>query len=447
MKLKRIILGCFISFFGIMMVDAASVEIDGVSSIKTNETQKYELSLSNVGSDVFNQVEFSIEYDSNLLKLTEGSGDEYGTSEKYSGNSVIILNADKFSDGAIGSFSFTSLSGDYTTTSFMIKNIVLKNNGAEVARVSDCQKSLTLKQGNTVTTKALNTSAKVTSINFKNSTMKPAFSSDVKDYKLFVKDTIRQVTINYTTEQSGVTLKSECTLGCSVSESTDNIIQIVQGKNEVTFTFTSEDGKNSETYNFIIYRGETTDGSNKLSSLKVKDFDINEEFNEDILDYTLSIPFEMENIEVEAIGADSEATIKIKGNENLKVGENIVTITVIPTDSENDINIYNITVLREEFVPDEPTTSVINDSLGNKNNSNIVLIILIALGGLTIIGVAAYFIFFYKGKKKNEDVELNEEEVNKEDSKTNIEDTFVNNSIEDALDDLMKTKDIFNDKE
>lgn len=444
MNIKRIILGCFVFFISVMMVNAASVDIEGVSSIKTGETQKYELKLSDVGSDVFNQVEFSIEYDHNLLKFIEGT-DEYGTSEKYSGSSVIILNADKFSDGVIGSFSFTSLASEYTTTSFTIKNIVLKNNGAEVARVSDYQKTLTLKQGTVVTTKALNTSAKVTSINFKNATMKPAFSSDVKDYKLYVKDTIRQVTINYTTEQSGVTLKSECSLGCTVSESTDNIIQIVQGKNEVTFTFTSEDGNNSETYKFVIYRGETTDGSNKLSSLTVKDFNINEEFNEDVLDYTLSIPFEMENIEIEAIGADSEATIKIKGNENLKVGENIVTITVIPTDEENDINIYNITVLREEFIPDEPTTAAISTTNSNKNNSNLVLIILIVLGGLTVIGVAAYFIFFYKGKKKEEN--LNTEEIKEEDNKTNIEDTFVNNNIEDALDDLMKTKDIFNDKE
>lgn len=443
MKLKRIFIGFLVSFMGLNIVDAAGIEINGVSSLKTDEVGKYELKLTDVGSEEFNQVEFVIEYDGSLIKFTGGT-DDYGTLEKYSGNSAIIINSDKFSDGVIGSFTMTSLSDTYTNTSFTIKNIIFKNNGVEVSKGIDVPKSLTLKVGApATTTRALNTSAKVTSIGFKNGTMKPAFNSSIKEYKLFTKDTIRQVTINYNTEQTGVTLKSECTLGCSVSDASDNIIQTVQGKNEVTFTFTSEDGKSSEVYKFIIYRGETTDGSNKLSSLSVKEFSINETFDEDILDYTLSVPFETESIEVEAIGADPEAKISIKGNDSLKVGENIITITVIPTDDESDVNIYNINVLREEFIPDEPTTSAVA-TVVKKGNDNIITIVIIVVVGLLLIGVAAYFIFFYKGKKKDEVVE----DSNKDnDNETNIEDTFVSNTIEGALDDLMKTKDIYDTKD
>lgn len=443
MKLKRIILGCLVSFLSLNVVNAANIEINGVSSLKTNEVAKYELKLSNVGSEEFNQIEFEIEYDNNLIKFAGGT-DDYGTSEKYSGNNAIIINSDKFTDGVIGSFTMTSLSQNYANTSFTIKNIVFKNSGVEVSKGIDSPKTLTLKQGTPqTTTKALNTSAKITSISFKNGTMKPAFNNNTKEYKLYTKDTIRQVTINYNSEQTGVTLKSECSLGCTVSETSDNIIQTVQGKNEVTFTFTSEDGKNTETYKFIIYRGETTDGSNKLSSLIVKDFNINETFNEDILDYTLSVPFEKENLEIDAIAADPEATVKIKGHEQLKVGENIITITVIPTDNENDINIYNITIVREEFIPEQPTRTEVAEIV-EKGNNNIITIIIIIIIGLILIGLAAYFIFFYKGKKKKEDTKPNEK---KEENKTNIEDTFVSNTIEEALDDLMKTKDIFDTKD
>ncbi len=442
MKFKRIILGCLVSFMGLSIVDAASIEINGVSSLKTDEVGKYELKLTNVGSEEFNQIEFEVDYDGSLLKFTGGS--EAG--EKYSGNSAIIINSESFSDGVISSFTMTSLAESYTNTSFTIKNIVFKNNGVEVSRGNDVPKTLTLKQGTpTTTTRALNTSAKVTSISFKNGTMKPAFSNSVKEYKLYTKDTIRQVTINYNTEQTGVNLKSECTLGCSVSESSDNIIQTVQGKNEVTFTFTSEDGKSSESYKFVIYRGETTDGSNKLSSLTVKDFNINETFSEDALDYTLSVPFEQESLEIDAVAADPEATVKIKGNDELKVGENIITITVIPTDDENDINIYNITVLREEFVPEQPTTSAIANVV-KKGNDNILTIVIIVVVGLLLIGLAAYFIFFYKGKDKKSE-EIIEDKNDDEDNKVNIEDTFVNNTIEEALDDLMKTKDVFDTKD
>ena len=94
------------------------------------------------------------------------------------------------------------------------------------------------------------------------------------------------------------------------------------------------------------------------------------------------------------------------------------------------------------------------------NNSNVILIILLVLGGLTIIGVAAYFIFFYKKKKVNAEDNLkdkgnenidaveNQDDMPKIKEKSAIDEAFEEKeptSIEDALDDLMKTKEIIDD--
>lgn len=463
MKIKKILIVSLVSLIGTISVDAASLEVTGVSTLKTNETGKYEIKLSDVGSDEFDQVEFEISYDSSILKIAGSTSNDYSTTETYSGNKGFIVSSTNLKDGIIGSFSVTNLSENSTTTSFVIKNIKFKKGANEVTNGVDYSKTLTLRQGvTTTTTKPKNTSAKVTSMSFKNSTMKPAFNSNTHEYKLYTKDTIRQVTLVYNTEQTGVTLTSECTLGCTVSSSSDTIIQTIQGKNEVIFKFTSEDGKSTEEYKFIIYRGETTDGSNKLASLSVKDYNINEKFDENTLDYTLSVPFEIEKLDINATAADENAKVEIKGADNLKVGENIVTITITPTDEESEVKIYNITVLREEYISEDPTTTTFIPGAIDKNNknSNIVLIILLVLGGITIIGVAAYFIFFYKKKKEKVNVpKKNESKENIDEAKTQdempkikeknlIDEAFEEKeptSIEDALDDLMKTKEIIDD--
>lgn len=459
MKIKRIIIGFLVSVFGIINVNAASLEITGVSTLKTDENGKYEIKLKDVGSDEFTQVEFEVAYDSSLIKFEGNESSDYSTTPNYSGNKAFIVSANNYKDGVIGAFNITNLSGENATTSFVIKNIKFKKGDVEVGTAADYSKTLTLRQGVTTTTsRPKNTSASVTSLSFKNATMKPAFNQSIHEYKLYTKDTIRQVTLFYTTLETGVTLKSECTVGCTVSSQSDTIIQTIQGKNEVIFKFTSEDEKNTEEYKFIIYRGETTDGSNKLAGLNIKDYNINEQFDENTLDYTASVPYEVENLEINATSADENAKVEIKGNNNLKVGENVITITVTPTDEENEIKIYNITVIREEYVSEEPTSEFVPGAIDKKDNSNIILIILIVLVSLTIIGVAAYLIFFNKKKNKKDKLDKNIDQV---DDKTDeleelpkvketsiIDSTFEEKeptSVEDALDDLMKTKGIFDD--
>lgn len=459
MKIKRIIIGCLVSVFGIINVNAASLEITGVSTLKTDENGKYEIKLKDVGSDEFTQVEFEVAYDSSLIKFEGNESSDYSTTPNYSGNKAFIVSANNYKDGVIGAFNITNLSGENATTSFVIKNIKFKKGDVEVGTAADYSKTLTLRQGvTTTTTRPKNTSASVTSLSFKNATMKPAFNQSIHEYKLYTKDTIRQVTLFYTTLETGVTLKSECTVGCTVSSQSDTLIQTIQGKNEVIFKFTSEDEKNTEEYKFIIYRGETTDGSNKLAGLNIKDYNINEQFDENTLDYTASVPYEVENLEINATAADENAKVEIKGNNNLKVGENVITITVTPTDEENEIKIYNITVIREEYVSEEPTSEFVPGTIDKKDNSNIILIILIVLVSLTIIGIAAYLIFFNKKKNKKDKLDKNVDQV--DDKKEELEElpkvkeTSVIDSafeekeptsVEDALDDLMKTKDIFDD--
>ena len=456
MRIKKLLLGLLVGIFTIVNVDALSLELSSnKTSIKTGDNAEFAVKLKDIGENVFDLVEFEVDFNKDVTEFTELNKENFGTQQKYSNNKAFITElSNKFTDGeSIASFLIKNISLDSGNTTIKLKNITFKKGNEIVGTADEVSKRVNLVYSTTTTTvtttmRAKNTSAKVKNITFKNATMKPSFNKEQKDYKLYTKDTIRQLVINYDTEESGVVLTSKCNLGCSIPESSNNIIQIVQGKNEVEFTFTSEDGKNSEVYNFTIYRGETTDGSNKLSSLSVKDFTLNEEFNNEVLDYTLTVPFSEESITVDAAPEDAAADVKIKGADKLEVGENTITITVTPTDEDSEVKIYNIKVTREEFAPVEEnqTPNEITDDKQEKN-SNILIIVIVVIG-LLIIGVSAYFIFFYKPKKKKPTMLEETTDLPKVKSASVIDQTFEEKeptSIEDALEDLMKTKEINKD--
>lgn len=459
MRIKKLFLGLLVGIFTIVNVDALTLELStNKNSVKTGDNAEFTVKLKDIGKNVFDLVEFEVDFNKEVTEFIELKKEDFGTQQKYSNYKAFITeSSNKFTEGAsIAAFQIKNISLDSGNTTIKLKNITFKKGEETVGTADEVSKSINLVYSTTTTTtttttRAKNTSAKVKNITFKNATMKPAFSREQKDYKLYTKDTIRQLVINYETEEAGVTLKSICNLGCTIPESSDNIIQIVQGKNEVEFTFTSEDGKNSEAYKFTIYRGETTDGSNKLSSLSVKNFTLNEEFSNDLLDYSLTVPFEQEKVEVDAVAEDSNADIKIKGADKLEVGENTITITVTPTEEDNEVKIYNIKVTREEFTPideNENKENIEDIPKEVEEKDNNILIIVIVIIGLLIIGVSAYFIFFYKPKKKKTNILEETTDLPKVKSASVIDQTFEEKeptSIEDALEDLMKTKEINND--
>lgn len=161
--------------------------------------------------------------------------------------------------------------------------------------------------------------------------------------------------------------------------------------------------------------------------------------------------------------------VEIKGNENLKIGENVITITVTSSETK-EIKIYNITVTRKDFEASSSTTTkaILAPDIKKKSNSNVLLIVIISVIGAAIIGVSAYFIFRKpKDKNKNnkdnnggtpeladdmpilrksEDERLDDTEIN--DNELEDELNIIENnegvddapSIDDALRDLMVTK-------
>ena len=69
-----------------------------------------------------------------------------------------------------------------------------------------------------------------------------------------------------------------------------------------------------------------------LSALTVKEGTITPEFNKDVKEYNLNVPYETTEINITATPTDSKAKVEVKGNKDLKEGENTVTITATAED-------------------------------------------------------------------------------------------------------------------
>lgn len=106
----------------------------------------------------------------------------------------------------------------------------------------------------------------------------------------------------------------------------------------------SSGGSSSGNYTTTQPQQTEKSSDSSLSSLSVKDEKISPKFNKDVKEYTLTIPYEKKEIDVKATTSDAKARVEIKGNKDLKEGEN--TVTVIVTAENGSISNYIIKVTR-----------------------------------------------------------------------------------------------------
>ena len=84
-----------------------------------------------------------------------------------------------------------------------------------------------------------------------------------------------------------------------------------------------------------------------LSSLKIAQATLHPEFSPNQLTYTATVPYEVERVALTAQTNSPEARKVIRGTSDLKVGENLITVTV--TAENGFVREYRITLIRREM--------------------------------------------------------------------------------------------------
>lgn len=436
------------------MVDAASITLDGN---KKNNVAEYNL-IYNSTEALDKSVKLELLKTNDDLSYQLNILDNVGIigNESCSGLTCTQLNFKNVPNGTvIGTIIISNtLETDKET------EIIVKLDGVESAKKAFTLSKLikTTQTTTTATQKVKNNEATLSSLTISTGTFDQAFSKDIMEYSITgIKDTVNSINITPSCD-NGCSWSISCpTGGCSVSNTRKVTLQ--NGANKVAINVVSEDESANKTYILNIYRGEVVTSSAYLEELKIKDGKLSPNFDPMVNDYSIEVGIDVEKLEIITTTEDPNAEVVIKGNEKLVEGENTITITVTSSDGESK-QVYNILVNKvaeeeeEENVEKVPTTKV------EKKENNTLLIVILSFLGLGLIIVVFLIIFKKKKNKKNKNDKNdknNKSSGKVEEVKSTIEDENTEtlnilketkdmfkeehkDDIDEALDDLMKTK-------
>lgn len=157
------------------------------------------------------------------------------------------------------------------------------------------------------------------------------FSMKKNEYTLKVLNEVKNIAIE-TTQDEGINVEITGNENLSV------------GDNEIIIKLTDENN-NTNQYKIKVTRlkeGETISNVHFLKSLVVGGYNIN--FNKEQFVYSLTIPSDINRLEITPIPEDETAMIEIKNNEELIDGS-LITINVIGED--NETTTYTIEITKE----------------------------------------------------------------------------------------------------
>ena len=218
------------------------------------------------------------------------------------------------------------------------------------------------------------TNANLKSLEVEGFSISPSFSASTLEYTMQVEMDTEKLKVNAQAESEKATVKIE------------GNETIVEGENIVKVIVTAEDGTTTKTYIIKVTKQEKVFG---LKSLNIKDTDISDMFKTDVYEYSINIK-NIDQLDIEAIATEEDATIEILGNENLQEGENIITIIVTSKDEKNTIT-YQI----------KATKSLVTEQQTEAKTIDKMSIIYAVVGGLALIALVIVVIYTIKHRKQS----------------------------------------------
>ncbi len=230
----------------------------------------------------------------------------------------------------------------------------------------------------------------ISNIKVDNYDLVPFFDDYVTKYNVFVDKEDNEVNISVLTSED-----DEYVTGVGN-------VNILDGKTEVTLKVVKKDTSIID-YQIIIYKNyeENKDYDDALlKSLEIEGHDI--DFDSNNYEYKINVENE-ERLNIDYEQNSEYSTVKISGNSNFKLGENIIKITVI-SKSKNYSNIYVLKVNKiSDVFKEESSMKKEENILGKeeltKKETNIIMISIINICSILIVFI--FYLFFGLKKKRN----------------------------------------------
>ena len=220
---------------------------------------------------------------------------------------------------------------------------------------------------------------------------------------------------------------------------------LTEGENAFNVTVTAEDGTTKKIYTINIRRKakdettnteeseDTTDNTENgeeqpkevfgLSELGITGFDLDPEFKTDIFEYKLQLKEDKDKLDIITVATEANSNITITGNENLKNGENIITI-LVTNETGDKTATYQITVNKDIETKDN-TIAEEQERIQQEKQKKIIILSASA-AFVVIVGVIAIIVIIKKSKAST--VQIPYSNLYDEDEEEN--DGYVENPID-----------------
>ena len=318
----------------IVKADNIANSLVGKNQVSPGETISLDFAINTTSSIYSYKV--TVNYDSNDVKLVSINNKEGVTGNNNINNNTFVFNT----NGTTGSISLANFvfKANKNTSS---KNTTIKISGlacmgnpsetstennfcknAEIKQVGEFTKNISLKSNNNL----------LSTIKLDNEEISN-FSKTETDYEIAVESNVDKINISATSEDSKATIEGT------------GKKKLEYGVNNFNISVISESG-DTKTYNLKITRKDERKSDNYLKNIIINGKNI-KKFETNTLSYKVYL-YKLTNVDdvkIEAITSDSQATYKIEKPKSIVLGENIFKVIVKSENNEENtytLKIYNI---------------------------------------------------------------------------------------------------------
>lgn len=166
------------------------------------------------------------------------------------------------------------------------------------------------------------------------------FSPNKLTYDVTVPEDVGSVEVYATAQATGATISGTGMKTLEYGENALDVVVTAQDGTVKTYTINVTREGSDEAEEAPAQNTETQEG---LSSIKIGDLALNPSFATNVYEYTVKYIGKDTSLNIETVPTDPNYVVEILGNEELKEGEN--TITILVSDSEgNNVATYQLTV-------------------------------------------------------------------------------------------------------
>lgn len=370
-------------------------------NIKLDEELKLKINLNNIGIATFT---IEIYFDNTKLEYINGP-----ENSNYANNRIIYTwtsengkNSNNIETGDFilkgkqeGNANIVAI-GEFYDESGNILDI--KNSNLEITIGTITQETLEVQDEDETNASSDNANLKIMRLNREG--ISPEFSSQVEEYYFVTEENISSFNITAIPENKNSTV---------TITGNENL---KQWKNTISIKVESEDKSQTKEYKIYVTKTNNLEKANaNLETLAIRQGSLIPEFDNNVTKYNIEIENSISKLDILAIPQREASTVKIIGNEEMKIGDNKIEIIVLAedklTEKKYEINVHRrneqeeIENEEEQKVQVEKLTAILEqeeeenkiiEENKNKENNYIksIMIIILFVAVAIIIGIIIY---------------------------------------------------------